>query len=240
MFIQYYCLWLECWVWGGYGFLCFSLFFVFHDCFFPLAFITSSAYPLVHVPRLYCSRVQSLSVSPFMSLFLSGLSVQSPWFHPSLHLDVWCSHVLITPCFILIVPRLLCTVLSLLPLSCFTPISFSCVPICPIIWLVCMYCLSVPLSFVTSSVMPCALSPCFMFNEVESFRLYLNLHSISIPCPLSQISQSVVYREWSVLWGLRKSSTLYNRPEEMQKVVKAHSRPQIWWKVVFPHLNYSL
>lgn len=70
-----------------------------------------------------CHLLRSLSVSPFMSLFLSGLSVQSPWFHPSLHLDVWCSHVLITPRFILIAPRLLCTVLSLLPLSCFTPIS---------------------------------------------------------------------------------------------------------------------
>lgn len=199
---------------------CFSLFFVFHDCSFPLAFITSSAYPLVHVPRLYCSRVHvpwlcniylssfgSLSVSPFMSLFLSGLSVQSPWFHPSLHLDVWCSHVLITPRFILIAPRLLCTVLSLLPLSCFTPISFSCVPICPIIWLVCMYCLSVPLTFVTSSVMPCALSPCFMFNEVESFRLYLNLHSISIPCPLSQISQYVVYR---VVSAVRSTQVFYS------------------------------
>lgn len=154
-----------------------------------------------------CHLLRSLSISPFMSLFLSGLSVQSPWFHPSLHLDVWCSHVLITPSFILIAPRLLCTVLSLLPLSCFTPISFSCVPICPIIWLVCMYCLSVPLTFVTSSVMPCALSPCFMFNEVESFRLYLNLHSISIPCPLSQISQYVVYR---VVSAVRSTQVFYS------------------------------
>lgn len=154
-----------------------------------------------------CHLLRSLSVSPFMSLFLSGLSVQSPWFHPSLHLDVWCSHVLITPRFILIAPCLLCTVLSLLPLSCFTPISFSCVPICPIIWLVCMYCLSVPLTFVTSSVMPCALSPCFMFNEVESFRLYLNLHSISIPCPLSQISQYVVYR---VVSAVRSTQVFYS------------------------------
>lgn len=154
-----------------------------------------------------CHLLRSLSVSPFMSLFLSGLSVQSPWFHPSLHLDVWCSHVLITPRFILIAPRLLCTVLSLLPLSCFTPISFSCVPICPIIWLVCMYCLSVPLTFVTSSVMPCALSPCVMFNEVESFRLYLNLHSISIPCPLSQISQYVVYR---VVSAVRSTQVFYS------------------------------
>lgn len=154
-----------------------------------------------------CHLLRSLSVSPFMSLFLSGLSVQSPWFHSSLHLDVWCSHVLITPRFILIAPRLLCTVLSLLPLSCFTPISFSCVPICPIIWLVCMYCLSVPLTFVTSSVMPCALSPCFMFNEVESFRLYLNLHSISIPCPLSQISQYVVYR---VVSAVRSTQVFYS------------------------------
>lgn len=197
----------------GYGFLCFSLFFVFHNCSFPLAFITSSAYPLVHVPRLYCSRVHvpwlcNIYLSSFAIPFCFPIHVAvSVWSlctvsivsSKSLRLDVWCSHVLITPCFILIVPRLLCTVLSLLPLSCFTPISFSCVPICPIIWLVCMYCLSVPLSFVTSSIMPCALSPCFMFNEVESFHLYLNLHSISIPCPLSQISQSVVYREWSAL-----------------------------------------
>lgn len=158
----------------GYGFLCFSLFFVFHNCSFPLLFITSSAYPLVHVPRLYCSRVH---VPWLCNIYLSSFAI--PFCFPvhvavsvwslctvsmvsskSLRLDVWCSHVLITPRFILIVPRLLCTVFSLSSFVLFYPNQFQLSSHLSNNLVGVFYCLSVPLSFVTSSLMPCALSPC--------------------------------------------------------------------------------
>lgn len=123
----------------GYGFLCFSLFFVFQDCSFPLAFITSPAYPLVHVPRLYCSRVHvpwlcNIYLSSFAIPFCFPIHVAvSVWSvctvsmvsSKSLCLDVWCSHVLITSCFILIVPRLLCVVFSLSSFVLFYPNYFQ-------------------------------------------------------------------------------------------------------------------